>query len=123
MFRTKESKVAAVILLTFALLLIAGVFPKYVLFSAVATVLVFAGAWIYAALTKKQYGEQQDERSERCSLMATHNAFMSMLLLTAFVTVAVQAGWLKDAIVGLQSIWLLGMTAYFLSYLVYKRAV
>jgi uncharacterized MAPEG superfamily protein len=122
-FRTKESKIAAVILLTFALLLITGVFPQYMLVGTIVVALAIAALWAYAIISKKRMGEPQDERSERCSLLATQNAFMAMILLTAFVVVAVQAGWLTDAIVGLRSIWMLGMTVYLLSYLVYKRIV
>lgn len=123
MFKTKESKVAAVIMLTFALLLITGVFPQYVLAGTVVVALAIAALWAYAAVSKKRMGEPKDERSERCSLLATQNAFMAMLVLTAFVVVAVQMGWLADAIVGLRSIWLLGMTVYLVSYLAYKRFV
>lgn len=91
-----------------------------------ATIIVapaIAALWIYTAASKKRIGESQDERSERCSLLATQNAFMATVLPTAFVIVAVQMGWLIDAIVGLRSIWLLGTAAYLLSYLVYKRTV
>ncbi|OPY27267.1 MAG: hypothetical protein A4E28_02085 [Methanocella sp. PtaU1.Bin125] len=123
MFRKKESKVAAVIMLTFALLLLTGAFPQYVLAGTVVILAAIGALWAYATLSKKKIGESRDERSERCSMLATHNAFMAMTLLTAIVITAIEAGWLTDAITGLRSIWLLGITAYLLSYLTYKRFV
>ena len=71
----------------------------------------------------KKAGDRKDERTERCSLLASRNAFLAGILLTTFLAVLVQLGVKLDFLDSLRTIWSLGMTAYLLSYLVYKRAV
>ncbi len=121
--KSEESKVGAVLLLTFALFLITGVLPQYVLESTVILVAlgVIAGLYMWRAGMKR--GERKDERTERCSLLASRNAFLAGILLTTFMAVLVQLGMQLDFLESLRTIWALGFSAYLLSYLVYKRAV
>jgi hypothetical protein len=121
--KSEESKVALVLLLTFALLLITGVFPQYVLASTLVMVTLGILLGLYMWRTGRKSGDRKDERSERCSLLASRNAFMVMTLLTAFATVLGQLGTDLSMLYPLRSIWALGMAVYFLSFLVYKRAV
>lgn len=121
MFQSQESKVAAILLLTFALLLITGVFPQYMLVTTAVFVTLGALFGLYLWLAGRKRGERPDERSERCSLLATRNGFLAGILLTAFMAVAVQLGFTLDLLAALRSIWALTMSVYFLSYLAYKR--
>ena len=123
MLKTEESRIAIIILLTFALLLVTGVYPQYVL---VLTAVLVAGGivlGIYLWLTGKKEGEMQDERSERCSLKASRNGFVVSIVLTALLAVAVKLGSPLDIFEMVQIVWGLGMATYFLSYLYYKRVV
>ena len=120
-FQSKESKVAAILLLTFALLLITGVFPQYVLVTTSVMVAIGVLFGLYLWLSGRKKGERQDERSERCSLLATQNGFMAGVLLTTFLAVIVQFGFTIDLLEALRTIWALSMTVYFISYLAYKR--
>lgn len=121
--KSEESKVGLVLLLTFALLLLTGVFPQYVLSITLVMVLLGVLLGLYMWRMGWKSGDRKDERSERCSLLASRNAFMAMMLLTALSTVLVQLGTDLAMLYPFRSIWALGMTVYFLSYLVYKRAV
>ncbi len=123
MLKTEESRIAIVILLTFALLLVTGVYPQYVL---ILTAVMVAGGIIlgtYLWLTGKKEGEVQDERSERCSLKASRNGFVVSIVLTALLAVAVKLGSPLDIFEMVQIVWGLGMATYLLSYLYYKRIV
>ncbi len=123
MFKTEESRIAIIILFTFALLLITGVYPQYVLI--LTAVLVTAGIvlGIYMWLTGKKEGEKQDERSERCSLQASRNGFVVAIVLVALLAVAVKLGSPMGTAEMIQVVWGLSMATYLLSYLVYKRLV
>ncbi len=123
MLKTEESRIAIVILLTFALLLVTGVYPQYVL---ILTAVMVAGSIIlgtYLWLTGKKEGEVQDERSERCSLKASRNGFVVSIVLTALLAVAVKLGSPLGTSEMIQTVWGLSMATYFLSYLAYKRLV
>jgi uncharacterized membrane protein len=123
MLKTEESRIAIVILFTFALLLITGVYPQYVL--VMTSVMVAGGIvlGIYLWLTGKKEGERQDERSERCSLMASRNGFLVSIVLMALLAVALKLGSPLSTFEMIQIIWGLGMATYLLSYLYYKRVV
>lgn len=121
--KSEESKVGLVLLLTFALFLITGVLPQYVLVSTVILVALGVIVGVYMWRAGMKTGDRKDERTERGSLLASRNAFLAGILLTTFMAVLVQLGIKLDFIDSLRTIWSLGMTAYLLSYLVYKRAV
>jgi len=105
MFKTEESRIAIVILFTFAVLLISGVYPQYVLYTT--AVLVAAGVVIgvYMWMTGRKEGERQDERSERCSLLASRNGFVVSVVLMALLAVAVKLGSPMDTIDMVQTVW------------------
>ena len=121
MFRTKESKVTAILLLTFALLLITGVFPQDAIVTTGVMVAIGVAIGLYLWVTGKKKGDRQDERSERCSLLASQNGFMAGVLLSTFTAVIMQLGFTIEILTALRSIWALSVTVYFLSYLAYKR--
>ena len=123
MLRTEESRIAIIILLTFALLLMTGVYPQYVL--VLTAVMVVGGIilGIYLWLTGQKEGEVQDERSARCSLRASRNGFVVSIVLTALLAVAVKLGSPLSTFDMVQIVWGWGMATYFLSYLYYKRVV
>jgi len=83
MLRTEESRMSVVILATFALLLVTGIFPQYVLWMTAGLLVLIVGLGAYAYLTKKQSSEIQDERSARCSLAASRNGFAVAMVLVA----------------------------------------
>jgi hypothetical protein len=119
--KSEESKVAVLILLTFSLLLITNVFPQYMIMTTAAMIALGVILGIYLWATSRKSGERKDERSERCSLLASRNEFLAGIVLTALLAVLVQAGSPVDMLSALRSIWALGMAAYFLWYLAYKR--
>jgi hypothetical protein len=123
MFKTEESRIGVVILFTFAVLLISGVYPQYVLYTT--AVMIGAGiiTGVYMWMTGRKEGERQDERSERCSLLASRNGFVVSVVLLALLAMAVKLGSPMDTIDMVQIVWGLGITTYFLSYLYYKRVV
>lgn len=121
MFRTEESKMAIVILLTFAVLLVTGVYPQYVLWMTVAVVALLIVLATYTALSKKSYGEPQDERSAKCSLLASRNGFVAAIILITLLGVTVKLGAPISIESLVQMVWGLSMATYFLSYLGYKR--
>jgi hypothetical protein len=123
MFKTEESRIGVVILFTFAVLLISGVYPQYVLYAT--AVMIGAGiiTGVYMWMTGRKEGERQDERSERCSLLASRNGFVVSVVLLALLAMAVKLGSPMDTIDMVQIVWGLGITTYFLSYLYYKRVV
>lgn len=121
MFKTEESKIAIVILLTFAVLLVTGVYPQYVLWLTAAVVALMIILAIYGLVVKKKQGEPQDERSAKCSLMATRNGFIVAMILVALLGVAVKLGSTMSIDSMVQIIWGLSIATYFLSYLAYKR--
>jgi uncharacterized membrane protein len=121
MFKTEESKTAIVILLTFAVLLATGVYPQYVLLLTIAVVALIVLLAIYELVVKKKSGEPQDERSAKCSLLASRNGFIAAIVLVTLVGVAVKLGAPISMDSLIQMTWGLSMAAYFLSYLAYKR--
>jgi hypothetical protein len=120
MLKTEESRIAIVILLTFAALLVTGIYPQYVLWATVALIGLIVALGVYAALTKKK-GEPQDERSARCSLMASRNGFIVVTILISLIAAAVSLGAPYSPIDMVQIVWGFGVMTYFLSYLYYKR--
>lgn len=123
MFRTEESRVSIIILLTFAILLITGIYPQYVLWMTAGLLLIIVATGIYAAIIKKRYGEPRDERSERCSLKAARNGFLVAIVTTALTAVVIQVGSNVDIEGMINMVWGLSIAAYLLSYLYYKRVV
>jgi uncharacterized membrane protein YjfL (UPF0719 family) len=121
MLKTEESRLGVVIMLTFALLLVSGIFEDYVWWATVAILALLIVCWIYALLSKKTYGEPQDERTARCSLMASRNGFIVVTVLIALIAVAVRSGAPFEPIDMVQLVWGFGVMAYFLSYIYYKR--
>lgn len=121
MLRTEESRIGVVIMATFALLLVTGIFPQYVLWMTAVLLVLIAGLAIYAYLTKRQSTEVQDERSAKCSLAASRNGFVMAIVLVALIGAAVSIGAPFTVIGAAQVIWGLSMAAYLLSYLYYKK--
>jgi hypothetical protein len=121
MLKTEESRVSIIVLLSFALLLITGVYPEYVLWAAIALVAIILALGAYAALSRKTYGEPQDERSGRCSLMATRNGFLAAMVMAALVGTITRIGPAIGVDEAVRMIWGLSVAVYFLSYLAYKR--
>jgi uncharacterized membrane protein len=121
MFKTEESKIAIVILLTFAVLLATGVYPQYVLWLTAAVVVLMIILAIYGLVVKKKQGEPQDERSAKCSMMASRNGFIVAILLVTLLGVVVKLGAPISMDSLIQMVWGLSMATYFLSYLTYKR--
>jgi uncharacterized membrane protein len=120
MLKTEESRIAIVILLTFSVLLVTGIYPQYVLWATVTLIGLIVVLGVYAMLSKKK-GEPQDERTAKCSLMASRNGFIVAMVLTALVAVAVELDSPLGVAGMIQVVWGLGMATYFLSYLYYKR--
>ncbi len=123
MLKTEESKIGIVILLTFALLIVSGIFEAYVVWATVATLALLIIFWVYALLSKKRYGETQDERTAKCSLMAARNGFVVATILIALVAATSRMGATYDPINLVQIVWGFGVMTYMLSYLYYKRVV
>ena len=123
MFKTEESRIGIVILFTFAVLLISGVYPQYVVYATALMVAAGVVSGVYMWMTGRKEGERQDERSARCSLLASRNGFVVSVVLMALLAVAVKLGSPMDTIDMVQIVWGLGITTYFLSYLYYKRVV
>jgi uncharacterized membrane protein len=120
MLKTEESRIAVVILLTFAVLLVSGIFPQYVLWATVAILGFMAVLGIYAALTKHK-GEPQDERTAKCSLMASRNGFVVVTVLIVLIAASVRLGAPYSPIDMVQIVWGFGVMTYMLSYFYYKR--
>jgi uncharacterized membrane protein len=115
---------SVVILFTFAVLLVSGIFPQYVLWMTIALLILIVGLAIYAKISKqKNQGEPQDERTAKCSLMASRNGFIIVTVLTALIAAAVRLGAPYEPIDMIQIIWGFGVMTYFLTYLYYKRVV
>lgn len=123
MFKTEESRIGILILFTFAVLLISGVYPQYVLYATAVMIAAGIITGVYMWMTGRKEGERQDERSERCSLLASRNGFVVSVVLMALLAVAVKLGSPMDTIDMVQIVWGLGIVTYFLSYLYYKRVV
>jgi hypothetical protein len=123
MFKTEESRIGIVILFTFAVLLISGVYPQYVLYATAVMIAAGIITGVYMWMTGRKEGERQDERSERGSLLASRNGFVVSVVLMALLAVAVKLGSPMDTIDMTQIVWGLGIATYFLSYLYYKRVV
>jgi uncharacterized membrane protein len=121
MFKTEESRIAIVILGSFALLLITGVFPQYVLWGSIALIALIVGLAAYSWLAKKKPGDIPDERTALYSLKASRNGFAAAMLLLALLAAAVSLGAHFSIIDVAQMAWGLSMAAYFLSYLYYKN--
>ncbi len=121
MFRTEESRIAVVILATFALLLATGIFPQYVLWITVALLVLIIGLAVYSCLTKKRSAEVQDERTAKCSLAASRNAFIVAMGLMALIGAAASMGAPFTVVSATQVVWGLSITVYLLSYLYYKK--
>lgn len=121
MLRTEESRMSVVILATFALLLVTGIFPQYVMWMTAGLLVLIVGLGAYAYLTKKQSTEVQDERSAKCSLAASRNGFAVAMVLVALIGAAVSMGAPFTVIGAAQVVWGLSMATYLLSYLYYKK--
>ncbi|MCD1296072.1 hypothetical protein CUJ83_13800 [Methanocella sp. CWC-04] len=123
MFKTEESRISIIILLTFALLLLTGIYPQYVLYTTVAFLIVIAALTVYQKIVKKRVMkyEQYDERTERCSLLATRNGFLVAIVMMALSAVLIKLGSTMDMFDMLQMIWGLSIGTYMLSYLYYKK--
>ncbi len=121
MLRTEESRFGIAILATFALLLVTGIYPQYVMWMTLGLLALIVGLAIYAYLTKRKNTEVQDERSARCSLAASRNGFIVAMALIALIGAAVSIGATFTVIGATQVVWGLSMAAYFLSYLYYKK--
>jgi hypothetical protein len=123
MLITEESRTSVIIFLSFVLLLVTGVYEQYVLWISAGIIAIIVIVSIYAMLWKKKYGEPQDERSARCSLAASRNGFIVVMVLSALLAAGVKLGAPYDVIDMVRMVWGLGVAAYFLSYLYYKRFV
>lgn len=121
MLKTEESRTAIVILLTFGVLLVTGIYPEYVLWATIAAITLLIAFTISTALARKRYGEPQDERSAKCSLIACRNGFTAAMILTALLAVSVKLGSPLGIDGMIQIVWGLSVMTYFLSYLAYKR--
>jgi hypothetical protein len=121
--KSEETKVIFVLALTFALFLFTGILPQYVLFITLVIVAIGIILGLYLWRAGKKAGGRIDERSERCSFLATRNAFLVSILLATFQAVMVQMGIQLDQIISLRTIWALGLTAYLVSYALYRRDV
>lgn len=121
MLRTEESRMSVVILATFALLLVTGIFPQYVMWMTAGLLVLIVGLGAYAYLMKKQSTEVQDERSAKCSLAASRNGFAVAMVLVALIGAAVSMGAPFTVIGAAQVVWGLSMATYLLSYLYYKK--
>ena len=121
MFETEESKIAVAILLTFAILLVTGVYPQYVLWITIAIVALLVVLTIYSVLVKKRSGEPQDERSAKCSLLASRNGFIVAIALISLIAVATKLGATISIDSLVQMAWGWSIGTYFISYLAYKR--
>jgi uncharacterized membrane protein YjfL (UPF0719 family) len=122
MLRTEESRISVVIMATFALLLVTGIFPQYVLWMTAGLLVLIIGLAVYASLTKKQSAEVQDERSAKCSLAASRNGFIVAMGFMALIGAAVSMGAPFTVVDATQVVWGLSMATYLLSYLYYKKA-
>ena len=120
MLKTEESRIAVVILLTFAVLLVSGIFPQYVLWATVALLGLMVVLGIYAALTKHK-GEPQDERTAKCSLMASRNGFVVVTVLDSPASGSRSPRSPLYPIDMVQIVWGFGVMTYMLSYYYYKR--
>lgn len=122
MLRTEESRISVVIMATFALLLVTGIFPQYVLWMTAGLLVLIIGLAVYASMTKKQSAEVQDERSAKCSLAASRNGFIVAMGFMALIGAAVSMGAPFTVVDATQVVWGLSMATYLLSYLYYKKA-
>ena len=120
MLKTEESRIAIVILMTFALLLLTGIYPQYVLWATVAVIGIIIALCIYAVLTRKK-GEPQDERTRQCSLIASRNGFIVAIVLLTLIAAAIRLGAPYSLVDMVQIVWGLSIMTYFLSYLYCKR--
>lgn len=120
MLKTEESRIAIVILMTFALLLVTGIYPQFVLWATVAVIGIIAALCIYAVLTRKK-GEPQDERTRQCSLIASRNGFIVAIVLLTLIAAAVRLGAPYSLVDMVQIVWGLSIMTYFLSYMYCKR--
>ncbi|CAJ35624.1 hypothetical protein NRC14 [Methanocella arvoryzae MRE50] len=91
------------------------------LWMTIAVVALLVVLTIYSVLVKKRSGEPQDERSAKCSLLASRNGFIVAIALVTLLGVTVKLGApiSMDSLV--QMTWGLSTATYFLSYIAYKR--
>lgn len=121
MLKTEESRIAITVIATFALLLVTGIYPRYVVY---ATLVLAALVMVLVAysMRKGSAGDKPDERTAKCSLAASRNGFIVAIVLMTLLGAAVSIGAPISVIAVTQIVWGLSMAAYFLSYLYYKRA-
>lgn len=58
MLRTEESRIGGVIMATFALLLVTGIFPQYVLWMTAGLLVLIVGLTVYESLMKRKNVEK-----------------------------------------------------------------
>jgi hypothetical protein len=123
MLKIEETKVAVAIAASFGLLVVWLVLDMFNVFGLAIALVGIILILLFARLILKKPKDLRDERSERCSLLATRNGFIALILaVPAYGIIALAAGlpayWIID---NLSLIWGLGVMAYMLSYLYYLR--
>ncbi len=124
MIKSEEIKVAAMVLLSFALMLGTALKASDII------AFIFLGAITLAVIvtaglvSRKRMPERPDERSATCSLRATRNAFLTAIGLIGFYVAGLQLTVsLASTIDVLAIIWGVSVGVYLLTYLYNKNIV
>jgi hypothetical protein len=124
MFNTEESRVAGLILLTFALLMVTGVYEPFVVIATIIVLIAITLFAIYMFYIQKKKPEPQDERTERCSFLATRNGFMAAITITALMAAVSKISATSLNVSEMMStVWGLSVAAYLLTYMHHKKFV
>lgn len=129
MFKTEESKIGVVMLLTGTATLVtslieaAGNAPYMVpiIYASMAAMLVLIIICsLYQRRVKKRRVDVQDERSALHSLKSTRNGFIVAMLTLAAYMIMGELGASLTEILALPAIWGMSFAAYTLSYMYYN---
>ncbi len=123
MLKVEETKVAAAIAASFGLLvvwLVLDMFNVLGLAIALIGVVLFL---LFARMILKKPKDIRDERSERCSFLASRNGFVALIMaVPAYGIITLAAGLSAYQIIdSLSVVWGAGVMTYMLSYLYYLR--
>jgi uncharacterized membrane protein len=123
MLKTEETKVAAAIAASFGLLTVWLVLDMFNVLGLAIALTGIVLLLLFARMILKKPKDARDERSERCSFLASRNGFVALIMaVPAYGIIALATGlsayWIID---NLSIIWGVGVMIYMLSYLYYLR--
>jgi hypothetical protein len=126
MFKTEESRIGIIVILTWLIfmpMIIVKLFSEFAIWALAIEGLVVLSMLISILVGRKSNaikGLKKDERTEKFSLKASRNGFLMAVILTTLLAVS---AWFRGSFIGawdlLVWIWMWATGAYGLSYLYY----